>query len=347
VSSTEISAPEPDDVSSWLPEIVRPGARERLAEATRLWIESQRSPRTRVAYLHELRLYAAYLAEQRLDPLSVGKMEVDRYLAARQARGVEGEKAATTVARTRAALSSWYRYLVGCDLLTRNPMTAAVRTPVDRDYSPTRVLSRDEARALEYAAEHQPRSRGRDTRERNLVAVRLLLWVGMRAEELCDLRVGDFRVQQGKRVVALRSKGSKTILRALSSQTEAALHRYLAHRLDLGTEQAGRPTLSDLLGQFSGDALLLVTGTGHAVDRPSLTRVLQRLAAAARLERPNEITPHSLRHTFATVATEQGVPLDDLQDAMGHADPRTTRRYQRSARKLDHDPTHIVSAALG
>lgn len=345
--SAEVVVPEPRDGEDALPAFVVPGAHSKLGEATQLWLESQRSPRTVKAYAVELRMYAAFLAEQQLDPLMVRKMQVDRYLSVREA-GVSRAKAAATVARTRAALSSWYEYLVGCDLLLRNPMKAARKIRVDRDHSGTRVLSQDEARRLEYAAEHQPPRRGgRDTRERDLLIVRLLLRIGMRAEELCDLRFEEFRIQRGKPVVVLRSKGGKRITRSLAPEVQAGLHRYLTHRLRLPLEQAGAKTLTNLLARFPEDGLLVVTDTGRAVGRPQMTRMLQRIAKQAGIERPTEITPHALRHTFATVATEAGAKLDDLQDAMGHADPRTTRRYQRSARKLEHDPTHLVSAALG
>jgi len=83
------------------------------------------------------------------------------------------------------------------------------------------------------------------------------------------------------------------------------------------------------------------------VDRVLLFRLVRRLAQRAGLPQPDAVTPHALRHTFATIATERGADLDDLQDAMGHADPRTTRRYQRAARRLERDPAHLVAAALG
>ncbi|MFD0822950.1 SDR family NAD(P)-dependent oxidoreductase, partial [Micromonospora zhanjiangensis] len=58
-----------------------------------------------------------------------------------------------------------------------------------------------------------------------------------------------------------------------------------------------------------------------------------------------ELSPHSLRHAFATTARAEGVPLEDVQDAMGHADPRTTRRYDRDRHNLDRDPAYAIWAA--
>lgn len=73
---------------------------------------------------------------------------------------------------------------------------------------------------------------------------------------------------------------------------------------------------------------------------------VQRLATKASIAASAEITPHSLRHTFVTEALAAGVPLQDVQDAAGHQDPRTTRRYDRSRHNLDRHPTYVLAAHL-
>ena len=75
-------------------------------------------------------------------------------------------------------------------------------------------------------------------------------------------------------------------------------------------------------------------------------RLVRRLARSAPASRPGrQLSPHSLRHAFATTARAEGVPLEDVQDAMGHADPRTTRRYDRDRHNLDRDPAYAIWAA--
>ncbi len=71
---------------------------------------------------------------------------------------------------------------------------------------------------------------------------------------------------------------------------------------------------------------------------------LARLCAAAKL--PAGVTPHSLRHSFATEALSLGAALQDVQDALGHADPRTTRRYDRNRNRLDRSPVYLLAGAL-
>src|SRR4029079_13100051 len=68
-------------------------------------------------------------------------------------------------------------------------------------------------------------------------------------------------------------------------------------------------------------------------------------ATRARISAADRLSPHSVPHAFATTARAEGVPLEDVQDAMGHADPRTTRRYDRDRHNLDRDPAYTIAAA--
>ena len=74
--------------------------------------------------------------------------------------------------------------------------------------------------------------------------------------------------------------------------------------------------------------------------------MIQRLAAKAEIPAAAVITPHSFRHTFITEALAAGVPLQDVQDAAGHTDPRTTRRYDHGRHNLDRHPTYVLAGHL-
>jgi integrase/recombinase XerD len=76
------------------------------------------------------------------------------------------------------------------------------------------------------------------------------------------------------------------------------------------------------------------------LDRHDAARIVRRLARRAGLPPTN---PHALRHAFVTAALDTGAPLRDVQDAAGHADPRTTRRYDRTRYNLDRHPTYAVA----
>jgi integrase len=90
---------------------------------------------------------------------------------------------------------------------------------------------------------------------------------------------------------------------------------------------------------------LFVTKTGARIDRHAVFRLVRRLAERAGISAFAQLSPHSLRHAFATTARAEGVALEDVQDAMGHADPRTTRRYDRDRHNLDRDPSYAIWAA--
>ena len=87
---------------------------------------------------------------------------------------------------------------------------------------------------------------------------------------------------------------------------------------------------------------LLVDGAGARLDRFDAVRVVRRLARAAGIGKV--VSPHSLRHTFVTLALDAGASLRDVQDSAGHADPRPTRRYDRGRHSLDRFAGYPVAA---
>ncbi|MGW4644089.1 tyrosine-type recombinase/integrase [Sphaerisporangium sp. NPDC004334] len=80
------------------------------------------------------------------------------------------------------------------------------------------------------------------------------------------------------------------------------------------------------------------------MDRWAITKLIRRIARCAAIPSADKLTPHSLRHSFATLSLDAGAALRDVQDAMGHADPRTTRGYDRARYALDRHPaTRLIS----
>lgn len=306
-----------------------------LAEATAAWLAAKK-PTTREAYRRDVQSWVGFCAGRGTHVLTARKPDADLFGAWLQdpAGTLGGGRAlsAASTARRMAAVSSWYRYLVACDLHERNPFEAAERPKVDRDFSATAWLDEAGARRLIEAAETR-RSTGR---VRDVAMIRLMLQLGIRVTEVVALDIRALGAVRGQRTVVISGKGGKRVQRALPPAAGQAVDDYLAER----AARAGiRP--EELSGR------LFVTATGRPVDRVEVFRLVRKLADLAGVEHPESITPHALRHTFATIATDRGADLDDLQDAMGHADPRTTRRYQRAARRLERDPAHLVAAALG
>ena len=288
------------------------GPAEQVTEA---WLANRRlSEHTRAAYRRDVAGWLAWCAERGVEPLRASFLDVNAY-----ARGLEAQQlAATTVARKLSGLSSWYDFLVKVQAIGGNPVGGADRPYVSRDHSATVGLSATEVDSLLVAAEAAgPRHRA---------VVTMLADLGLRVGELVGLDLADVGWERGHRTVRFVGKGGRPRRRVLTPGAAAALDDYLAVR-----------------GVREGP--LFVTSTGARIDRHAVFRLVRRLAGEAGIAGAQRLSPHSLRHAFATAARDEGVALEDVQDAMGHADPRTTRRYDRDRHNLDRDPAYTIAAA--
>jgi integrase/recombinase XerD len=298
------------------------------AEFTEAWLANRRlSAHTRSAYRRDVAGWLAWCAGRDLDPLKAGFLDVNAY-----ARGLEAAidprsgkaLAPATVARKLSGLSSWYDFLVKLRAVTANPVGGADRPYVSRDHSATVGLTAPEVDALLAAADAATGPAA--IRHRAVLA--LLADLGLRVGELVSLEVADLGWERGHRTVRFVGKGGKSRRRALTPAAAAAVDLYLASR-----EISGGP--------------LFATASGERIDRHAVFRLVRRLARDAGIPGWERLSPHSLRHAFATTARAEGVALEDVQDAMGHADPRTTRRYDRDRHNLDRDPAYVIAAARG
>ncbi|MBM0279601.1 tyrosine-type recombinase/integrase [Micromonospora tarensis] len=320
------------------PVLARPSAPPALpsgpVEVTEAWLRNRRlSEHTRDAYRRDVTGWLNWCAARDLDPLRATFLHVNEYARALEA-GVDARSGRpltpATVARRLSALSSWYDFLVKLGAVPANPVSGADRPRVDRDHSATVGLTPEEVDALLSAADADTSA----TAARNRAAIALLADLGLRVGELISLDLTDLGTERGHRSVRFIGKGGKQRRRALTPGTGYAVDAYLSQRA-----AAARVPVSELTGP------LLVTASGARLDRHSVFRMVRRLARAAGIPAWAKLSPHSLRHAFATTARSEGVPLEDVQDAMGHADPRTTRRYDRDRHNLDRDPAYAVWAA--
>jgi site-specific recombinase XerD len=285
----------------------------RLEALAVAWLLGYSSERTRRAYRRDLEHFAAWCAGHDLDPLTVRRPHVDAYAEQLRRDG----NAPATIARRLAALSSFYSYAVAEEVLDRNPVAHVRRPRISLDASATIGLDRDDARRLlAAAAEDSPRTRA-------LVA--LLLLDGLRVSEALTADVDNLGTARGHRTVRVTRKGDTTATVPLAPATIDALDAYLD-------------------GRTTGP--IFTTATGNRWQASEAFRAVRRIARTADVAAADHISPHSLRHTFATIALDAGASLRDVQDAMGHADPRTTRRYDRARHCLDRHPTYAVAAYL-
>jgi integrase/recombinase XerD len=263
------------------------------------------SRNTLEAYRSDLLQYGAHLDGR--DPLAVGHADLAAFVSGL----ADGGAAPATLQRKVACLRSFYRHLRREGLLANDP-TAHLRAPRQTRRLP-QVLTRDEvAGLLEQPKGTQPAA----LRDRALLE--LMYACGLRASEAIGLEVGDLDLEAG--VLRARGKGAKERLVPVGSAATRALAHYLGR---------GRP-------QLVGDRLqtrLFVNQRGGGLTRQGLYKIVQRHAAAAGLA--EKMSPHTLRHTFATHLLAGGCDLRSLQEMLGHADIATTQLYTHlSAERL-------------
>jgi integrase/recombinase XerD len=223
--------------------------------------------------------------------------------------GKWSDLAPSTVARRSAALRRFFGFLVEEGIRKDDPSAALPRPALERPLP--RILDSDEVSALFEAAEGRAVS-GEPLACRNLALLELLYGSGLRATELVSLPRGALRV--GQPFLILRGKGSKERLVPISARAEQAVERWREH-------------------VPSGSLWLFPSGKSH-LSRIRLYQIVRILAADAGIP-PERISPHVLRHAFATHLLSGGADLRVVQSLLGHADIATTQIY-----------THVDSSRL-
>jgi Phage integrase family len=152
--------------------------------------------------------------------------------------------------------------------------------------------------------------------------VLLLLELGLRVSEAVGADIEDLGEQGRHRVLKLKGKGQTT------KAAVAPLNAAVAHAVD---RAKGARTKGPLL----------VTSTGERLTRQHAGKLIKRMGEQIGIP---DLHPHALRHGFVTLSLDEGASLRDVQDAARHADPRTTRRYDKNRNSLNRHPTHGSSA---
>jgi integrase/recombinase XerD len=308
-----------DDDSSAMPVPIDTGrgrvsTLDRLADIPEeeIWLQKQKSPRTRRAYRQDVQHFMRTLAITAPEELRQADHKAviawERYMR-------ETEHAASSTIRRRlAALSSLYKHLVRHGHAARNPVGEVERPAINRDEGSTLAFAKAQARKLlDMPAE--------DTiaglRDRAILSVGLQ--VGLRRAEIAALKVGDLHQNRGYDSLRVMRKGGRRDALAINPQTAARLRTYL--------EAAGHGV------DIDGPLFRPLKHNGKRgevrrhMDPDAIDRVVRKYAATLGLERG--YSAHSMRATFITTALENGAQLEDVQKAAGHRDPSTTKLYDR------------------
>jgi len=271
-----------------------------------LWLEDGLAELTLAAYRRDLRGFAAWLAQTHARTLATAAAgDVEAWLAHRFAQRARPRSAA----RYSSTLKRFYRYLLRENLIAADP-TLNLDSPKLPRALPKTLTETDVERLLAACAGDAPA----DTRDRAMLET--LYATGLRVSELVGLRLAALNLDDG--VLRVTGKGSKDRLVPLGEEAVVWLRRYLA---------GARAAL--LAGQLS-DAVF-VTARGAGMTRQAFWHLIKRRARGAGIERA--LSPHTLRHAFATHLLNHGADLRVVQMLLGHSDISTTQIYTHVARE--------------
>lgn len=277
-----------------------------------VWLAKQKSPRTRRAYRadvqHFMRFCGIFDSEQLRHVDHRAVIAWERYM--REAEDAE----ASTVRRRLAALSSLFKHLVEHGQTDHNPVAAVRRPAINRDEGFTLAFSKAQARKL-LDAPHTDSVAG--LRDRAILSVGLQ--GGLRRAEIARLRVGDLHQNRGFDSLRVIRKGARKDALAIHPQSAQRIRDYL------GAAGHGDDFDGPLFRPLRHNGSSRTSRRHMAPD--AIDRVLRKYAARLGLTRG--YSAHSMRATFITTALENGASLEQVQRAVGHRDPSTTKLYDR------------------
>ncbi|MCL6625528.1 site-specific tyrosine recombinase XerD [Alicyclobacillus shizuokensis] len=270
-----------------------------------LVVERGLAKNTLESYRRDLSTFLAYLENQCHVPVEgVTQQHILAYLASLRQQG----RANSTISRNLASIRSFFHYLVATDVLSVDP-TAHVDTPKIEKRLP-KVLSVDEVERLLAAPNLQTVAGLRDR-----AMLELLYATGIRVSELVSLNVEDLNLAAG--FVRCTGKGDKERVIPVGDIAVQVLSAYL---------QQSRPEFLRL----TDDSALFLNHLGERMSRQGFWKLLKKYAKLAGIVK--DITPHTLRHSFATHLLERGADLRAVQEMLGHADISTTQIYTHITR---------------
>jgi integrase/recombinase XerC len=284
-------------------------------------VERNLSPRTSEAYLTDLKQFRAFLRSKGTDftpskgtdfksvPFESNGAEIptDPLVIRSFLASLYREKIRkVSVARKIAALRSFYRYLMREGMIAVNPADL-VQLPRCEKYIPT-VLTVDETEALFNVPLTENPAGLRDR-----AMIELFYSAGIRLSELTGLNIGDMRFKEG--LIKVRGKGRKERIVPVGRPALDAIESYMGKRPELWKKGKG---------EREGEALFLST-RGRRMNPRGVARVLEKMVQTSGIGR--KISPHALRHSFATHLLDAGADLRSIQEMLGHKSLSTTQKY--------------------
>ncbi|RLL48150.1 site-specific tyrosine recombinase XerD [Oceanobacillus piezotolerans] len=266
-----------------------------------LQIERGLSDNTLKSYKRDLRDYIEYLSKEANKGSwdFVTRNDIITFLYKLK----DGGKSTATISRHIASIRSFHQFLIREQVTTQDP-SLHIETPKKERKLPD-VLSQQEVEKLLMMKEDTPLA------VRNKAMLELLYATGLRVSEMITLRMSDLHLTMG--FIQCFGKGSKERIVPIGNVAVQAVENYVNH------------ARSQLLKKQNTENVVFVNQHGRPLSRQGFWKILKKIAKEAGIEKT--ITPHTLRHSFATHLLENGADLRIVQEMLGHEDISTTQIY--------------------
>ncbi len=271
--------------------------------------EKKVSPNTLSSYLRDVRQYLHWLeATVGLSPVQAVRSDVEAYIHSLTLSG----KSAATVTRCHASLKSFYAWLLNIGMVSENPARGLAQTKVERKL-PQILTSKEVELFLEQPDPSDPKG------SRDKAMLELLYATGIRVSELIGLNMDNLNLSAS--LIRCTGRGKERII-PLYQTAVKSLRFYVEHM---------RPQLVEV----PQEPALFVNMNGERMSRQGFWKIIKHYQEKAGIQ--TDITPHTLRHSFAAHLLENGADLHSIQEMLGHADISSTQIYaQLVGQKLKH-----------
>lgn len=299
-----------------------------LQEIIDEWVELLDAlPATKADHRRKINLWLRWLSQQGIDPRNPSRADVLRYKQQLQSEG----KSVFTVNGYVTVIKVFYKHCASmhyCDDIASGIKTS-FRTKEHYKHPLTRQQCGDLLASID---------RSTMVGARDYLMIQLMLTNGLRTCEVARINIGDFDSIDGRNVLHIQRKGhiDKHDIVAIPDEVMESLEDYLSMRTD----------------DFSVESPLFVNlmrgRTPQRILRPTISGIVKARLRAIGIDDP-KITAHSLRHTCGSLMVEEGLPIETIQDMLGHNDPATTQIYidmARQKRLLEHSPSAIIARII-
>ena len=267
---------------------------------TMLRVERNVSPRTFEAYQRDLNQYLAFIVEKGVETLGqISQMHIREYIRTLNDRGL----ASSSIARIFSSIRSYHKFLSAEGIIKENP-TLVITSPKAPKKLPD-VLSETEIAAITKAVDESSQFAKRDK-----AIIEMLYSCGLRVSELCDLKMSKLFLDDD--MIRIMGKGSKERLLPIGGTAKRYLNDYITYT---------RPGFL----KNTGSSSVFLSRNGKPLTRAMVNILLTKWVRASGITKP--VSPHTLRHSFATHLLEGGADLRFVQALLGHSDISTPQIY--------------------